>query len=388
VRFGSDIPGADLTQADIVGPSNVWMPGSDALMLFLGVALTLVGLIVLAGYLILRRRRIRRHMLPPKRRWVVVPGVVVLLGVGTAVWFRPPPVQVPEFPALPRILPAEAFYYSDITSLPIHENSEGMIEAIGGLRLNPAAGSGLRYGAIAGRPFNIADGSTPLEHVNFAYKKNSFEGPYPITDPAFIQSAPTYQMDNHYVAVDFGARRMWEIGNARVYFGRWEADAGTVWDLDSLDFSPGRTTGSGLPILPGLFTYEEVAAGSVDHVISMSLPATAAERHIWPARVTDGTNEDPDAPPMGSWLRLRGDVDLEGLGPQARVVAEALQRHGMVLADTGGSLALNGTPDARWDDSDLATLGKITIDDFEVVDSSVLMVASDSMEARQQEEQE
>jgi hypothetical protein len=346
------------------------------------VALTLVGLIVLVGYLLLRRRRTRRHMLPPKRRWVVAPAVVVLVGVGTAVWFRPPPVEVPEFPALPRILPAEAFYYTDVTALPAHQDSAEMIRSIGGIPLNPAAGSALRNGSVPGRPFNIADSDTDLERVNVTYKKNSFDGDYPITDPTYIESMPTYQMDNHYIAIDFGARRMWELGNARVYFGRWEADAGTVWDLDSLDYPPGRVTGSGLPILPGLFTYEQVASGSVGHVISVSSPVSAEGEHVWPARATDGTSQEPDAPPMGSWLRLRADFDLDGLGPQARVVAEALMRHGMVIADTGGSLAINGTPDARWDDTDLATLSQITIDDFEVLDTSDLEVASASMEAK------
>lgn len=382
MRIGADIPGADLTQSDIIGPSKVWMPGSDALMLFVGVALTLVGLVVLVGYLLLRRRRNRRHAAPPQRRWVIVPAVVVLLGVGTAIWFRPPPVEVPQFPALPPILPAEAFYYRDVTTLATHEDSEAMISSIGGLKLNPAAGAGLSNGVVLGRPFNIADDDTPREEVNIAYAKSSFPGPYPITEPAFIESMPAYQMDNHYLAIDFGTRRMWELGNARVYFGRWEADAGALWDLDSLDYPSGRTTGSGLPILPGLFTYEQVANGSIGHVISVSSPVIAQEEYVWPARSTDGPSEDPDAPPMGSWLRLRGDVDLGPLGPQARVIAESLQKHGMVIADTGGRLAINGTPDARWDDTDLSTLSKLTIDDFEVLDSAGLMVASDSMEAR------
>ncbi|MEZ5350465.1 MAG: hypothetical protein R2714_14885 [Microthrixaceae bacterium] len=37
---------------------------------------------------------------------------------------------------------------------------------------------------------------------------------------------------------------------------------------------------------------------------------------------------------MGTWFRLRSDADLSGLGPQARVIAEALQEYGAVLMDT------------------------------------------------------
>ena len=58
---------------------------------------------------------------------------------------------------------------------------------------------------------------------------------------------------------------------------------------------------------------------------------------MWPALGGDGTSSDPDAPPMGSWLRLRPDADLTGLGPQALVVARALQEHGVIAQDTGPS---------------------------------------------------
>ena len=84
---------------------------------------------------------------------------------------------------------------------------------------------------------------------------------------------------------------------------------------------------------------------------------------------------------MGAWFRLRGDVDLAGLGPQARVIAEAMQRYGVVLGDTGGSFAIAGTPDARWDDEDLATLRTLSTDDLEVVEAGSLMVREGSMEA-------
>ena len=86
---------------------------------------------------------------------------------------------------------------------------------------------------------------------------------------------------------------------------------------------------------------------------------------------------------MGAWLRLRADADLSGLGPQARVIAEGLQRHGLVLADTSNErFGLRGTADGRWDRVDLRTIGQLDAKDFEVVDQSGLMVAKDSMAAR------
>ena len=85
---------------------------------------------------------------------------------------------------------------------------------------------------------------------------------------------------------------------------------------------------------------------------------------------------------MGSWLRLRADVDLSGLGPQARTVAEAMKVHGAVVGDTGpGGLVLNGEPDERWNDSDLRGLGSLSLADFELVDASGMRV-DDSLATR------
>jgi hypothetical protein len=70
---------------------------------------------------------------------------------------------------------------------------------------------------------------------------------------------------------------------------------------------------------------------------------------------------------MGLRLRLRGDADLSGLAPQARVVAQAMQTYGVIVADNGSAWYLSGTPDDRWNNDDLQTLGSLTGTDFEAV---------------------
>jgi hypothetical protein len=123
-------------------------------------------------------------------------------------------------------------------------------------------------------------------------------------------------------------------------------------------------------MVPLIYTYEEVEAGVIPHALRIMLP-WIADAYQWPARHTDGRSDDPRAPPMGAWLRLRADVSLDGLGPQARVIADALRTHGAVVADTTLSeWHLSGTPDARWDDDDLDTLVSLTPDDFEWLDVS------------------
>ena len=100
---------------------------------------------------------------------------------------------------------------------------------------------------------------------------------------------------------------------------------------------------------------------------------------LWPALRSDGQSLDADAVPMGAWLRLRADVDLTGAPPAVRVVATALQVHGLLLGDTGGTadaihLKLEKSdawrgPDGADAEAALAGIGAwITIGDFEVVD--------------------
>jgi hypothetical protein len=89
----------------------------------------------------------------------------------------------------------------------------------------------------------------------------------------------------------------------------------------------------------------------------------------WPAVHTDGRSVDALAVPMGARLRLRADADLSGLGPQATVLATALQRYGAIVADTTVTRwHLGGMPDDRWDEDDLATLRALRPDAFDWVD--------------------
>jgi hypothetical protein len=75
---------------------------------------------------------------------------------------------------------------------------------------------------------------------------------------------------------------------------------------------------------------------------------------------------------MGLRVRLRANVDISGLPRQARVVAQALKRYGMLLADNGSPWYISGAPDARWNNDGLHALGQLSGSDFEVVDTRSL----------------
>ena len=75
---------------------------------------------------------------------------------------------------------------------------------------------------------------------------------------------------------------------------------------------------------------------------------------------------------MGLRVRLKASVSIARLPGQARIVALALKRYGMILADNGSPWYISGAPDRRWNDSALHQLCTLSGRDFEVVDTSSL----------------
>lgn len=364
----------------IIGPNTVPLPGSDVFLRGLAVLIVVVSVLLLVVVVLVRSIR-RRKGLPARRRTsMAVLGATAVLALAVALLMWPFGFSVPEFPETPKLFPDAGFFYRPVTDLPVTADSKRTIVAIGSRPLVLATGSTVKGGRTRGVPFNLVDDTTTRHEFSFTYPRVSDPTGYPISEPAYVQSMPMYFSDNHYIAIDLSRSRMWELASIRRWFWIWQAESGAVWDLDSLRYPRGRTTASGLPLKPLTFTYHEVRSGSINHVLALSMPTVRVREHQWPARSTDGPVNDPDAPVMGTWFRLRSDVDLSRLGPQARVIAEALQTYGAVLSDTGGSVAFAGETDARWDDADLATLRLLNSDDLEVVDTAGLMVDPGSME--------
>jgi len=366
----------------VVGP-DVLVPGSQQLLPAV-LALVAIGAVLVAGSVALRRRwrsrRGRRNGAPLG----VVAAVLVALVAAAGAWStRPPEFFVPRFGALPDVVPSDNVFRRTVTDLPVASDSARWIEAIADRPLGAGFGGRVVDGVVFGIPYNFVGGRTARHEVDIVGQPaTSFPGPYPITDPAYIESMPTYGFDMHYVGVDAESYQVWELLSTRSWFGRWQADSGAHYRTDSNDYPRGSTIAAGLPLLPGTITYAEVAAGRIDHVVLSAIDTSASGRRTWPARATDGRSTDGDAPPQGAWLRLRSDADLSGLGPQAKVIAVGMQTYGTILSDTGPGFRLRGSPDSRWDDDDLATLSGLTAGDFEVVDPSAILVSEDALAVR------
>lgn len=341
----------------------------------------------------LRSERSERGALRPRVRGAAVTAVVLAATSGLLAACAPaptpstPPPTGPTRPSSPSIGPCPLFpgdnvWHADVRRLVVHPRSADWRSTVGaGRGLKADFGSGTWDGGPIGIPFTrVGAGQSPAR-ISFGYDDESDPGPYPVPVDAPVE----HGSDHHVIVVDDSTCRLYELFDAtRTSATTWTAGSGATWDLRSNALRPAGWTSAdaaGLAILPGLVRYEEVAAGRIDHAVRFTAPVTQRS-YLWPARHQAGSTSSATAPPMGAMFRLRADFDTSRLGPQARVVAEALKTHGMVLADNGSAWYLSGAPDERWNNDDLRTLGSITGADLDAVDTSASMVSPDSGQAR------
>jgi len=300
------------------------------------------------------------------RRSAAALTLVVVVGL-TAGAATPEAAPLPSAPACP-VFPAGNVWNQDISALPVASNSDTLIAKIGlDTGLHPDFGSYRGYGI----PYNTVPGTQRKLTVRFDYSSQSDHVGYPIPSRPRIEAGS----DHHMLIVDSGSCKLYEMWNVRHTRRGWRAGSGAVWKMTSNALRPDGWTSAdaaGLPILPGLVRYPEVAAGVIDHALRFTAPQTR-DAHIYPARHDAGSGSSASLPPMGLRVRLKASFDLSQLSPQARVVAVALQHYGMILADNGSPWYVSGVSNKRFNDDDLRTLNRITGRDLEVVDTSGLV---------------
>ena len=281
------------------------------------------------------------------------------------------------------LFPAGNVWHAEVSRLPVHPRSGAYLAAIGpGAGIRADFGSGTWEGGPIGIPYTVVPAVQPKVPVRFAYAGESDPGPYPIPPDAPVEGGPDADGDRHVLVVQAGTCRLYELFDAHREGGGWRAGSGAVWDLRSNRLRPDGWTSAdaaGLPILAGLVRYEEVAKGRIDHAIRVTVDRSQAA-HLWPARHHAG-QAGGSLPPMGLRLRLRPGVDIDGFPYQARVILQAMRTHGLVVADNGSSGFIGGVPDERWDNDALRQLRRVTLADFEAVDTAPLRISPGSAAA-------
>ncbi len=281
----------------------------------------------------------------------------------------PTPVATPAPPPPPTsacpLFPSTNVWNRRVDGLSVAANSATLVATIGaGAHLHPDFGSYAGYGI----PYNIVGSSAPKVSVTFDYADESDAGPYPIPVHPKIEAGS----DRHLLIWDTADCRLYELYAATKTTTGWHAGSGAIWDLHSNALRPDGWTSAdaaGLPILPGLVRYDEVAAGAIRHAIRFTAPQTRSA-HSYPARHDAGAGSSAALPPMGTRLRLKAGFDMSGFSPRMRVILTAMQRYGIILADNGSPWFFSGASDPRWNDDELNQLKALTGSDFEVVNTT------------------
>jgi hypothetical protein len=282
--------------------------------------------------------------------------------------------------------PATSYWHTDISRLKVHVRSKQWMSHMSPTR-RLHADFGPSFGAQPvpyGIPITVVNGA-PRVKVTFGYADESDQVPYPLSTSTKIEGGSTASGDRHAIVVDAATCTLFETWDTHKRTAGWYAGSGAVWNLRSNLLRPAGWTSAdaaGLPILPGLLRYDEVAAGKVDHAIRFTTNVTD-RRWLWPARHQAGSVSSLAYPPMGARFRLKASYNISGYPAQARVVLTAMKKYGLVLADNGSPWFFQGTSDTRWSSDLVSALGRVPASAFEAVDVLPMRVNTSSGAARQ-----
>jgi len=289
-----------------------------------------------------------------------------------------------------QMFPVDNWWNQDVSMAPLDGNSAAIIHWINNTtpadpnrrqRLHPDFGP-----PPYGIPYVGVDGTQPRVTVTFTlYGSQSDAGApgfptgYPIplecrTQPNYIEGGVIgggSSGDRHMLIIDRDNNLLFETWATRwnAALSRWEAGSGAIFDMDTNNRRPDGWTSAdaaGLAIFPGLIRRDElVAAGEIEHAFRFTTRATNG--YVWPASHEAGN--DPAAPPMGTRLRMKAGKVITGYTPELQKIFRAMKKYGLILADNGTDMYIQGTMDPGWDNDILnPAFHGLYADDFEVIE--------------------
>jgi len=279
--------------------------------------------------------------------------------------------------------PSDDVWNTPVTGLPVDPRSPTWLASMAAstTSLHPDYGPSRKPSRPYGIPWQVVPSGTPPVPIAFTYAGESDPGPYPLSASTPIERGS----DRHALMVDPASCTLYETWNTHFHpRGRSKAGSGAVWHLTSDALRPAGWTSAaaaGLPVLPGLVDYDEVAGGAMDHAVRFTAACTQ-QAYVWPARHEAG-QPDASCPPMGARFRLDASFTLPAASCAAacQTVLTTLRTYGMILADNGSDWYVQGTADTRWTATQVNQLKQVPASAFQAVDESCLQVAPDSGQA-------
>jgi hypothetical protein len=280
------------------------------------------------------------------------------------------------------------------------------------------------FGNTSGAPYpnGIPAIEVPYNQANVSVTTTEYQsyftsGPIPAYAPV---EGTSYSSGDRHVLVYLEAGggnnpALYEMWQGIYEGGPWSDSSNALWPNVSSNAltaqGNGTSDAAGLPVGPLLANADEVIGtgtpsspnGTIQHPIRFTLNHML-NYWVWPATETAGVGSctttggstipvesliSQSSPPAsctmsgaaGEIYRLKASVatpSCAATSPQASILITAFRNYGIILADNGMSGGLIGTPDARWNDTDLECITSLTLADFEPVNVSSLMVSNDS----------
>ncbi|HRI50743.1 MAG TPA: hypothetical protein PLW65_11225 [Pseudomonadota bacterium] len=300
-----------------------------------------------------------------------------------------------------RYFPATAPWYTDVSTAAVAADSSAITAWMVGASAPNGFGTGKLKVDFSIVTVDVPAGTakrTPTKVTDYFYTPDCDTAPIPVPSggaveqtygvaPVFTSPFSGYNCANfssgadcHLLFVARGESRLYEVYHGTIDSANtFRTGCLAIWNTSTTSVN-GRgqqcssADAAGFPIAPLLFTPEEIQAGQINHAIRFILPNRMIRARKYVAPGTHGTNTTgpATAPPYAARLRLRASYPLTSLSPAARVVARALQKYGMLLAD-GGNIALTAQSDVlssvKWSAVGFTAdaLAALKATDFEVI---------------------
>jgi hypothetical protein len=289
------------------------------------------------------------------------------------------------------VFPADNVWNTPVTGLPVNANSATWLSSMdaASTNLHPDYGPSGNPKQPYGIPWTLVPARTKFTSIKFLYASESDRRPYPLTASTRIEGGSDRHalMLDPYKSASSSPCTLFETYDTQYRAqGRSTAGSGAVWNLNSNVLRPASWTSAdaaGLPILPGLVSFNEVASGAMNHAIRFTAQCSQ-ESFLWPARHEAGQS-NTSCPPMGARFRLNASFSLPAstCSSFCQTVLTTMKTYGLILADNGSNWYFQGTADTRWTYNDVDQLKQIPANQFVAVDESCLMVSPNSGQALQ-----
>lgn len=295
-----------------------------------------------------------------------------------------------------QIMPLTNPWNEDISQLPRLANSDAMIAQIKS-DLSPTRQT-LR--AFYEMNFVLVPDNQPRLPIPFLDYPDESDldggkfpnGNYPIPSNMPIESwpqgtgsltLPQWQMDvnndggdRHGIMVAPASGFFWESWQMKLTASGWQASNGAKFNLNSNVLRPaGWTSGdaAGLPMFPAVPRFDECERGMVEHAMRLAVAKTRRE-YIYPAvhYASSIPATSTNYPAMGQRLRLKASFLIpNSWTTEEKAILLGLKKYGAIVADnSGGFFSISVAPDNRWPPNCFDHLATVSIDNFEVTQTT------------------